>query len=144
MTTKITVFWDVMSCILDQTTRHHIPKRALFIVVFTETYYWAPSSASYVNPVYALTPCKTGTDILLNFCMNFSTLKRVLKFLEYKLKTCRKRQPTVHTALLPDETQLHAVRSKPALKYGGIISVQYLCIAVHRQMTPYEVTQGCV
>jgi hypothetical protein len=81
---------------------------------------------------YPLTSCKTGTDILLNFCMNFSSLKRALKFLEYKLKTCQKWQPTVHTALLPDKTELHLVRNKLALKHGGIISVQFLCIAGHR------------
>jgi len=49
----------------------------------------------------------------------------------------------MHTALLPDETQLHAVRNKLVLKYGEITSVQFVCTAVHRQMTLCEVTQGC-
>jgi len=89
-------------------------------------------------------PVRKGTDIILNFCVNFSSLKRVLKFLEYKLKTRRKWQTTVHTALLPDETQFKAVRITLALKYGGIISVQFVRTAVYRQMTHCEVTQGCV
>jgi hypothetical protein len=67
VTANITVFWDVMAFILYQTTRHHIPKTALFIIVFTETYYWTQSSARYVNPVYALTPCKTDTDTNLEY-----------------------------------------------------------------------------
>jgi hypothetical protein len=82
---NIIVFWDVMACILYQNTRHHIQKTVLFITVFTENYYWAISSARYVNPVYDLTSCKICTDILWKFCMR-SSLKRLLEFLEYKLK----------------------------------------------------------
>lgn len=50
----------------------------------------------------------------------------------------------MHTVSLPDEAELHAVRTKRALKYGSIMRVQFPGIAFHRLIALCEATQECV
>lgn len=91
----------------------------MFDSVFTDTCSWAPILCR-VNPVQTLTPGMIG----ITSCSHLPT-ELFHEFLTCQMHTQNSRMQSEEaskmTALLPDETHLHIVRNKLALKYGLIL-----------------------